>query len=64
MLVRPGVQLEAPTDNLSDLVHKMDIDTDSHNVTKEPGANSASDVDDPDSLQGDGEDADERRAGR
>jgi hypothetical protein len=63
VLVRPGVQLEAPTDNLSDLVHKMDIDTDSHNVTKEPGAYSASD-DDPDSLQGDGEDADERRAGR
>ena len=37
---QPEVLFGPPTDNLSDLVHKMDIDrhrTDSHNITKQPG---------------------------
>ena len=58
---QPEVLFGPPTDNLSDLVHKMDIDTVPTHTTspssRAAGATSASDVDDPDGLQGDGEDA-------
>ena len=58
---QPKVLFGPPTDNLSDLVHKMDIDTVPTHTTspssRAAGATSASDVDDPDGLQGDGEDA-------
>jgi hypothetical protein len=38
----PGAQVEEPIDNLSNLVHKMDIDTEMRGVSP------ASDVDEPD----------------